>query len=116
MHQLKGQFEKVEIIHVPRSRNYQADALSKLGASGNLDKEKPVIVMEIPEPSIDMPVIEVLPVGELGDEWYTPMWNFVTTGTLPADKLEARKIKRLAPMYSILNQQLYKRGYSRRSA
>ena len=69
--------------------------------------------MEIPEPSIDMQVIEVLPVEELGDEWYTPMWNFVTTGTLPADKLEARKIKRLAPMYSILNQQLYKRGYSR---
>jgi ribonuclease HI len=48
-------FEKVQIWYVPRSRNTQADALSKLTASGNLDERRPIIVMEIPHPSVDLP-------------------------------------------------------------
>lgn len=44
----KEQFDEVEVQHVPRTQNNQADALSKLGAAGNLDKDRPVIVMDIP--------------------------------------------------------------------
>jgi hypothetical protein len=36
---------------------------------------------------------------------------FLTTGELPVDKLEGRKIKRLAPMYSIRDNEIYKRKY-----
>jgi ribonuclease HI len=48
-------FEKVQIRHIPRSRNTQADTLLKLAALGNLDERRLIIVMEIPHPSIDLP-------------------------------------------------------------
>ena len=111
--ELTKHFEKIDIQHIPRNQNCQADALSKLGAAGNLDKERPVIVMNIPNPSIMTAATEVLPITESPEAWYAPMWNFLTNDTLPIDKLEARRIKRLAPMYSILNNCLYKRGYTR---
>jgi ribonuclease HI len=48
-------FEKVQIRHIPRSRNTQADTLLKLVALGNLDERRLIIVMEIPHPSVDHP-------------------------------------------------------------
>jgi hypothetical protein len=39
------------------------------------------------------------------------MWRFLTTGELLADKLEGRRLKRLASMYSIRDNEIYKRGY-----
>lgn len=106
---LKSQFDEVEIQHVPRSQNNQADALSKLGAAGNLDKNRPVIVMDIPNSSIAEGAGETL-VTEIGESWMTPMWSFLTSGALPKDPLAARRIKKIAPLYSIFNNQLYKRG------
>jgi hypothetical protein len=54
----------VGILHIPRGRNSQADALSKLAASENLDKDRPIIIMEIPKPSIDVSILEVFLVEE----------------------------------------------------
>jgi hypothetical protein len=107
---LKEHFDNVNISHIPRGRNSQADALSKLAASGNLDKERPIIVMEIPKPSIEIPIFEIFPVEEIS-AWFTPIWEYLTRGFLPSDALLARKIKRISSMYAILNGQLYKRGY-----
>jgi hypothetical protein len=52
---LTMKFEKVQIYHVPHSKNTQADALSKLIASGNLDERRPIIMMKVPHPSMDLP-------------------------------------------------------------
>lgn len=41
----KDHFERADIIYVPRNRNTQEDALSKLAAAGNQDKQRPVIVL-----------------------------------------------------------------------
>jgi Reverse transcriptase-like len=109
---LKEHFDKVDILHIPRGRNSQAYALSKLVVSGNLDKDRPIIVMEIPKPSIDVPILEVFPVEEVST-WFTPIWEYLTGGVLSGDKLLARKIRRISSMYVILNGQLYKRGYLR---
>jgi hypothetical protein len=83
---LTTEFEKVPIQHVPRSKNIQADALSKLAASGNLNERRPIIVMEAPHPNVDLP--QILNVGLSKEEWYSPMWRFLTIGELPVKKLE----------------------------
>jgi sortase (surface protein transpeptidase) len=62
---LKEHFNKIEILNIPHGRNSQAYALSKLAASGNLDKDSLIIVMEIPRMSIDVPIFEILPVEEV---------------------------------------------------
>jgi hypothetical protein len=102
----------VDILHIPRGQNSQAYVLSKLVASGNLDKDRPIIIMKIPKPSIDVPILVVFLVEEVST-WFTPIWEFLTGGVLPGDKLLARKIRRISSMYAILNGQLYKRGYLR---
>jgi Mg2+ and Co2+ transporter CorA len=61
---IKEYFDKVDILHIPRSRNSQADALSKLAASRNFDKDRPIIVMKVPKLSIDVPLLEVFPIKE----------------------------------------------------
>lgn len=106
-------FDKVEIAHVPHNRNCQADALSKLCAAGHLDKDRPVIVMEVLTSSIDVHVEQVMLNEEAAVTWFMPMLNFLTTGILPDDKLEARKLKKIAPLYSLFDNRLYKRGYLR---
>jgi hypothetical protein len=49
------EFEKVQIQHVPRNKNTQADALSKLTTSRNLDERRHIIMMEVPHPNMDLP-------------------------------------------------------------
>jgi hypothetical protein len=109
---LKEHFSRIKILHIPRGRNSQADALSKLAALGNLDKDRPIIVMEIPRLSIEESVFEILPVEEVST-WFTPIWEYLTRGILLSDVLFARKVRIISPLYSILNGQLYKRGYLR---
>jgi hypothetical protein len=55
-------------------RNTQADALSKLAALGSLDEKRPIIITEVPQPSIDLPQsLFVITDGHVEEEWYIPM-------------------------------------------
>jgi hypothetical protein len=72
-------------------------ALSKLIVSENLDKDRPIIVKEIPKPSIEMPIFEILPVEKVST-WFTPIWEYLTRGILPSDALLAQKVRRTSPM------------------
>ena len=81
-------FSHSEILYIPRGKNRKADALSKLAAEGDLDKDRPVIVMELPQPSIEIESIEQYQVDS-PNEWYSPIWDFLTRGTLPTDEKEA---------------------------
>jgi Integrase zinc binding domain len=68
--------------------------------------------MEIPRPSIEVPIFKILPVEEVST-WFTPIWEYLTRGVRSSDALLAQKVRRTSPMYAILNDQLYKRGYLR---
>ena len=45
----------------------------------------------------------------LEPSWMDPIILYLNTGTLPTDASIARKIKRLAPHYTLITGQLYKR-------
>jgi hypothetical protein len=44
--------------------------------------------------------------------WAEPFSNYLITGDLPQDKVEARRLQRRAQAYTIINSELYKRSVS----
>ncbi|KAJ3689951.1 hypothetical protein LUZ61_019115 [Rhynchospora tenuis] len=107
--QLMSGFDIVLIEHVPRGQNETADALSKLAKSG-LDKDRPITVLEIPLPNIKLPELAVFQLHH-EEEWYSPLWLYLTKRILPQDKNLARKIKRWSLEFTIIEDELCKKGY-----
>jgi hypothetical protein len=77
-----AEFEKAEILHILRTQNQKADALSKLAVGEDLDNDQPVVVLEISRPSVDVEYVEQYQITTR-DEWYGPIWDFLTRGYLP---------------------------------
>jgi len=46
------------------------------------------------------------------NSWTASLIEFIRDGTLPQDDKEAIKTKREAPKFTIINNKLYKRGFS----
>ncbi|XP_074327395.1 uncharacterized protein LOC141665314 [Apium graveolens] len=110
--ELMGKFKEVNLEQIPRAQNADADALAKLGSQREATLLG-VIPLEIQkQPSIFQ--AEVMGVEIQREEsWVTPILDYITKGTLPADKDEARRVKYRATRYVIYNENLYKRGFNR---
>ncbi|GKA06070.1 reverse transcriptase domain-containing protein [Tanacetum coccineum] len=90
---LASSFKKFSIKQVPRSENKKADALSKIASTSFAHLTKQVLVEELNEKSINE--AEVLAVvEEEGDTWMTPIYEYLTEETLPAEKEKARAVRR----------------------
>ncbi|MCI52568.1 hypothetical protein A2U01_0073813, partial [Trifolium medium] len=64
------------------------------------------------KPSIEKPR-EVLTICDIdNDSWMTPVFRFLSFGEVPEDKKEAARVKRRAYAYVILDEKLYRRGFS----
>ncbi|KAJ4821053.1 Pol-polyprotein [Rhynchospora pubera] len=103
-------FESASVEYVPRTQNETADALSKIAKESDLDREKPIVMLEVPHPSIDILAFEVY-IVEAGKEWYALLWNFLKEGKLPEEDKVARKVKRWALEFTIRDGLLLKKGY-----
>ncbi|KAJ4804794.1 Pol-polyprotein [Rhynchospora pubera] len=103
-------FESASVEYVPRTQNETADALSKIAKESDLDREKPIVMLEVPHPSIDVLAFEVY-IVEAGKEWYALLWNFLKEGELPEEDKVARKVKRWALEFTIRDGLLLKKGY-----
>nr|GEW51891.1 reverse transcriptase domain-containing protein [Tanacetum cinerariifolium] len=77
-------FRMFSIKQVPRSENKKADALSKIASTSFAHLCKQVLVEELKEKSInEVKVLAV--VKKEGDTWMTPIYEFLTKETLPAE-------------------------------
>ncbi|GJX55691.1 hypothetical protein Tco_0285588, partial [Tanacetum coccineum] len=78
--------------NVQRSENKKADALSEIASTSFAHLSKQVLVEELKEKSIN--TMEVLAVvEEEGDTWMTPIFKYLSDGTLPAEEEKARAVK-----------------------
>nr|XP_023915020.1 uncharacterized protein LOC112026560 [Quercus suber] len=103
------EFEKVEFVQIPRSQNMAADEVSKI-ASSEETEPRAYLMMEIQRnPSIEK--VSTLTVEGINN-WMTPIISFLQDGHLPQNADEARKIKKRSARFTILNDALYKRGFS----
>ncbi|GKF36750.1 reverse transcriptase domain-containing protein, partial [Tanacetum coccineum] len=109
---LSSSFKKLSIKQVPRSENKKADALSKIASTSFAHLTNQVLVEELKEMSINE--AEVLAVvEEEGDTRMTPIYNYFTEETLPAEKEKARAMRRKSGRYAVINRVLYKKSYLR---
>ncbi|GKA82127.1 reverse transcriptase domain-containing protein [Tanacetum coccineum] len=107
---LTSSFKVFSIKQVPRSENKKADALSKIASTSFAHLSKQVLVEELKEKSIN--TAEVLAVvEEEGDTWMTPIFKYLSDGTLPAEGKKARAVKRKSWRFSIINGILYKKSF-----
>ena len=105
-------FDSFNITQVPRAKNKKADALSKLASVVFSHLTKEVLVEILPRRSIETKRIEVLDIHEEVASWMSPFVLYLREGILPADRGEARKVRINAGKYVIINETLYRKGYS----
>ncbi|GJZ69958.1 reverse transcriptase domain-containing protein [Tanacetum coccineum] len=107
---LTSGFKPFSIKHVPRSENKKADALSKITSTSFAHLSKQVLVEELKEKSIN--AAEVLAVvEEEGDTWMTPIFKYLSDGTLLAEGKKARAAKRKSWRFLKINGILYKKSF-----
>jgi len=117
---LMEKFKRIEVVHVPRSRNAPADALAKLAAALVLP-EGDVAQVTVEERWLLPAVLELIPeeyevntittnAVEEGD-WLTPFLDYFKHGSLPDDPVKRRQLQRRLPSYVYKAGVLYRRSY-----
>ena len=106
---LTQKFDKVEFTQILRSQNIMADEVSKL-ASSEEEGISMNLEMEVQKyPSIE----EVLTFAiQKASSWMTPIIAFIQDEHLLQNTAVAKKVKKRAARFMILNDTLYKRGFS----
>ncbi|XP_068312544.1 uncharacterized protein [Pyrus communis] len=98
-----------QITQVPRVANSHADALARLASVVEDEIGRNIHVELLATPSTM--AIEMYNLQQ-GDSWITPIYKFLAHGTLLDDKVQAKQIRYKFTRYLIINDQLYKRGFT----
>ncbi|KAK4403978.1 Ribonuclease HI [Sesamum angolense] len=104
-------FEKFELQRVPRSNNEEADQLAKLASSLTTVQNRKIILLTQDRSGIEDPANEIL-VNTSKPCWKDTIEAYLTTGSLPTDRKEARIIRTRATHFTMIRGELYKRGFS----
>ena len=97
------------ITHIPRSENWQADAMSKLASSFDDGRLKNVQWDTLTKRSVDLHEVIWL---DRSPTWMEPIRAYLADGTLPTDSREAEKIKRRSNWFVLYEGILYKRSFT----
>ncbi|XP_076949864.1 uncharacterized protein LOC143622672 [Bidens hawaiensis] len=103
------QFSSFNVVHIKRSENKSADALSKLASTNFEHFVKDIRVEVLDHPSVSQN--QVLVIQTSVELWMTPIKAYLSSGALPAGKAEARKIKQKALNYQLTDGILYRRSF-----
>nr|KYP74292.1 Retrovirus-related Pol polyprotein from transposon 297 family [Cajanus cajan] len=104
-----GQFS---LNHVPREQNSRVDLLSKLASTKKPGATRSVIQETLTQPSINEAQGNVLFIQEELNSWMGPYIAYLTQGELPEDKREASLVQRESARFVVINERLYRRGFS----
>ena len=109
--ELLKKFIRVQVKHVPRLENSQADALAKLATASQEDLGRLIPVEYLPEPSVSVDNGEVSPMMS-EPSWMDPIWDYLVYSKLPSDPKEASKLRARSARFTVHQGTLYKRGFS----
>ena len=103
---LVKKFKEANFVQVPREENVEADTLAQeASATGATDEFDEVQYI----PSIDLPEVQQI---ENEENWMTPIVSYLKDGKLPEGKDKARKLRVRTARYFLMDEVLYKRGFS----
>ena len=103
-----GSFVAWRLDHVPRSSNEKANALAAVVVSLPIKEIVLLPVYYQSESSITTNRVNEL--GATDPSWITSIVHYLSSGELPDNRTEARKITVQAARFSLINNQLYKRS------
>ncbi|GKV15560.1 hypothetical protein SLEP1_g26342 [Rubroshorea leprosula] len=114
VNRLKSIFTSFRIDKIPRADNQRAGELSKLASSQDINPQRSTIVEVLDAPSYTNFTIkcQLLSTDPSSPSWTTPLIDYLLSGKLPKDPFAAKLIKRRAAHFTLLDNQLYKRGAS----
>ena len=103
---LVKKFKETNFVQILREENVEVDTLAKeasaTGATDEFDEVQYIL-------SIDLPKMQQI---ENEENWMTPIVSYLKDGKLLEGKDEARKLKVRAARYFLMDEVLYKRGFS----
>ena len=102
-------FTNFKIKHIPRVENVQADLLSKLASTKRSGNNRMVNQEILKEPGIQKE--EVMQIEEDLASWQALITKDLQESSFPETPKDTLKIKKLAVFYTIIDNQLFKRGY-----
>src|SRR5438105_2208213 len=115
---LEGTFDGLELTHVLRNDDNEANELAKMG-SKRTPVPTGVFVQQIHQPTISEEATELVnkpieaEVFTINPDWITPNLNYLLHDELPEDRAEAKRITRRSRRYVIVGgEELYHRGTS----
>ena len=107
--QLVSNFDRTEFVQIPQSQNVEADEVARSASADDQSRVNDWRLEEQNSPSIEE--FQTFPVHtHLG--WTSPILSYLKDGRLPPNLEEAKNIKKRAVRFTILNDELYKRGFS----
>lgn len=106
-------FEQIHAKLVPQNSNSQADALAQLVTSEGPTDMKEVTLTKLNHQSTSYSLIATLnPMDVDEDNWITPIIRHLKSGKLPPNRVQARQLQMRAARYTLIGDELYKRGFS----
>ncbi|XP_075636716.1 uncharacterized protein LOC142608951 [Castanea sativa] len=106
---LSQHFDSLDFVQNPRTKNVEADFLARLALLDDYNATSELCIEIRGQPSIEGR--QVLKIKEQ-DEWMTPIIRYLKEGWLLEDKMEVRKIQIRVAHFIIIDDALYKQGYS----
>ena len=99
-------FKEANFVQVPREENVEVDTLAKeASATRAIDEFDEIQYV----PSIDLSEVQQV---ENRENWITPIVSYLKDGKLLEGKDKASKLKVRAARYVLMDEVLYKRGFS----
>ena len=109
MNQLVSNFDRAEFVQIPQDQNAEADEVARSASADNQAKVNDWKLEEQNSPSIEK--FQTFPV-HTHSKWMSPILSYLKDGRLPLNPEEAKKIQKRAVQFTVLNDELYKRGFS----
>ncbi|XP_075663389.1 uncharacterized protein LOC142632964 [Castanea sativa] len=105
-------FKSFKVRQIPRGQNAHVDLLAMLATSLGSKLLRTVMVEDLMSSSLTgTPVVGIHSI-HIGPSWMNLIVTFLKHGMLPEDKVEAEKVRRIAPRYWLSEEhKLYKRSY-----
>ncbi|XP_076895314.1 uncharacterized protein LOC143547895 [Bidens hawaiensis] len=106
---LMKQFTSCKVVHIKRSENRPADALSKLASTSFEHMGRDVRIEILDAPSVPQRQVLVIQTGAMS--WMEPIRACLSSIILPEDKAEARKIRHKVLWYQVHDGVLFRKSF-----
>ncbi|XP_073125146.1 uncharacterized protein [Henckelia pumila] len=112
VNELFSRLDSYDVKPIPRVENESADRLAKLASSlANIDNRK-ITFLTYDKEKVDGSDVTIFCADSEEPSWKYEIIDYLMWGNLPANQVEARKLRVRAARFTIIDGEQYKRGFS----